>query len=105
MGIQERFASLGQNREEVLEKAVQCKTAEELIQLGKDNKIALSEQEAVELLGLLNRKRMELSDSALDVAAGGWWWEPSYQCRHCGSMNTSWKDPYALICHDCGKTF
>ena len=56
--------------EEILEKARQAKSAEELIALAKENGEELSEEEAAAYLAQLN-KSGELSDEELDSVAGG----------------------------------
>ncbi|MCK9524367.1 MAG: hypothetical protein M0R49_00345 [Limnochordia bacterium] len=71
MNMQELMGSLGQNREEVLKDAVQCATTEELMQLGRDNNITLSEQEAVEILDALHPASAELTENELDAVTGG----------------------------------
>lgn len=56
--------------EEILEKARQAKSAEELIALAKENGEELSEEEAAAYFAQLN-KSGELSDEELDSVAGG----------------------------------
>ena len=55
---------------ELLEKAKQTKTAEELIEMAKAENIALTEEEAAKAFEELN-KNGELSDEELDNVAGG----------------------------------
>ncbi|MGI6159401.1 MAG: hypothetical protein ACOYER_06010 [Limnochordia bacterium] len=71
MKIPELMAQLGENREEVLQQAVQCETVDELLQLAEGNSIKLTEQEADELLRILHPQLGELSDSELDGVTGG----------------------------------
>ena len=55
---------------ELLEKAKQAKTAEELLEMAKAENIALTEEEAAKAFEELN-KNGELSDEELDNVAGG----------------------------------
>ena len=55
---------------ELLEKAKQAKTAEELLAMAKAEKIELTEEEATKAFAELN-KNGELSDEELDNVAGG----------------------------------
>lgn len=92
---------LDQTPEDLIKEAMRCETVEELMKLAKDNDIELTEEEAVKLLGVINPKSGELSDSELDAVTGGqdkgggicrscglWFeWMPvgdSYVCRNCG---------------------
>ena len=55
---------------ELIEKAIQAKTAEELIEMAKAENIELSAEEAAKAFAELN-KTGELSDEELDNVAGG----------------------------------
>ena len=55
---------------ELIEKAIQAKTAEELIEMAKTENIELSAEQAAKALAELN-KSGELSDEELDNVAGG----------------------------------
>ena len=55
---------------ELIEKAIQAKTAEELIEMAKAENIDLSAEQAAKALAQLNRNG-ELSDEELDNVAGG----------------------------------
>ena len=55
---------------ELIEKAIQAKTAEELIEMAKAENIELSAEKAAKALAQLNRNG-ELSDEELDNVAGG----------------------------------
>ena len=55
---------------ELIEKAIQAKTAEELIEMAKAENIELSAEQAAKALAQLNRNG-ELSDEELDNVAGG----------------------------------
>lgn len=57
--------------EDLLKKAMDCETVEELLKLAKGNNIRLTEQEAVKLLEMMNPATGELSDSELDAVTGG----------------------------------
>ena len=56
---------------ELLEKAKQAKTAEELIALAKENGAEMTPEEANTYFAQLNPKTGELSDDELDNVAGG----------------------------------
>lgn len=58
------------NLQELMEKAKEAKTPEELLALAKEADMELSPQEAEETFALLNKKG-ELSDEELDNVAGG----------------------------------
>ncbi len=55
---------------EMIAKAKECKSAEELLALAKENNIEMSAEEAAEKYALLHNDG-ELSDDELDSAAGG----------------------------------
>ncbi len=57
--------------EELLEKAKQAKTPEELAALAKENGQELTAEEAKAYFAMLNPKTGELSDDELDDVAGG----------------------------------
>ena len=57
--------------EEIIDKAKQAKTVEELITLAKQHDFQLTEEEAAEYFEALNQKTGELSDEELDNVAGG----------------------------------
>lgn len=61
---------------QLLEKAKQAKTAEELLALAKENGVELTAEEANTYFAKLNVQNGELSDDELDSVAGG-----SNQCR------------------------
>ena len=94
---------------ELIEKAKQAKSAEELITLAKENKIELSAEEAKEYFERLN-KSGELSDDELDNVSGGGcgsndeWLNNGYNCRKEGCHGTyEWDaDERFYICNLCG---
>ncbi len=55
---------------ELIEKAKECKSAEELLALAKENNIEMTAEEAAEQYAMLHNEG-ELSDDELDGAAGG----------------------------------
>ena len=55
---------------ELIEKAIQAKTAEELLEMAKAENIELSAEQAAKALAQLNRNG-ELSDEELDNVSGG----------------------------------
>lgn len=56
---------------ELLEKAKEAKSVEELLALAKDNGIGLTEEEAKTYFTQLNPKNGEVNDDELDSVAGG----------------------------------
>ena len=67
---------------ELIEKAIQAKTAEELIEMAKADNLELSAEQAAKALAQLNRNG-ELSDEELDNVSGG----------GCGDSNKSGDTP------------
>ena len=57
--------------EEMIAKAKEAKSVEELITLAKENGVELNEEEAKMYFEQLNAKKGELSDDELDVVSGG----------------------------------
>ncbi len=81
---------------ELIEKAKECKSAEELLALAKENNIEMTAEEAAEKYAELHTEG-ELSDDELDSAAGGGCHRPDgrlvitlnhscdhYTCKKCG---------------------
>ncbi len=62
---------------DLLEKAKNAKSAEELVKLAKENGIELTAEEAKSYFAKLNAKEGELADDELDSVAGG---------RKCGTI-------------------
>jgi hypothetical protein len=71
MNVNELIAQRGEDREVVVQRALQCKTTADLLELAKLNKIELSEQQADQLLGLMQPAAGALSDNELDAVTGG----------------------------------
>jgi hypothetical protein len=86
MDNKELIDILGDNKDEVLRKAVLCKTAEELIKLAGENKITLTREDAVGLLNSINPKSAELTADELDAVAGGSTVKPPPRCMKCGKV-------------------
>ncbi len=55
---------------EMIGKAKECKSAEELLALAKENNVEMTEKQAAELFASINQEG-ELSDDELNSAAGG----------------------------------
>ena len=68
---------------EMLEKALECETAEELVALAKANGFTLTKEEAEAYLAEL--ENMELDEEALDKVAGGK--KVCYAVDGCGYKN------------------
>ncbi|HPT82504.1 MAG TPA: hypothetical protein PLM25_01315 [Limnochordia bacterium] len=71
MEIKELVDRLGERREAVLKAALQCKTAEELLELAQENGLELTAEQAEELLALLASHAAELSERDLEAVTGG----------------------------------
>ena len=92
---------------ELLEKAKEAKSTEELLTLAKENGVELTKEEAEAYFAQLN-KSGELSDEELDNVAGGgchnkdgrlvvtvWYNCSDFTCKKCGRKNTG--DHFHLI--------
>ncbi len=88
------------DQKELLEKAKEAKSAEELMLLAKENGMELTKEEAEAYFVQLN-KSGELSDEELDNVAGGgchnkdgrlvvtvWYNCSDFTCKKCGRKNT-----------------
>ena len=113
---------------EVLEKAKEAKTAEELLEWAKSENIELSAEEAAKAFSELH-KTGELSDDELDNVAGGCgeaeipepkykegdlvWISGGFACHTCGRYRAFkvtevhrspvGKHTYSVACPDCGE--
>lgn len=81
---------------ELIEKAKQAKSPEELLALAKENGIELTEDEAKAYFERLNQSG-ELSDEELDNVAGGGCFTKSTECPKCHSNRWS-----GGVCFNCG---
>ena len=82
MDVKNLIEGLGEKRDEILKKATQCKSAEELLDLAKEYNISITEIEAAELFETMNSKSTELTDGELDSVAGGCFsWK--FECPKC----------------------
>ncbi|MCM1023705.1 MAG: Nif11-like leader peptide family RiPP precursor [Prevotella sp.] len=99
---------------ELIEKARQAKSAEELSALAKENGIELSEDETKAYFEQLN-KSGELSDDELDSVAGGGCYKKDgrlvvtcyYYCKHfvCRGCKKNYVPKKALDTHKCPACF
>ena len=83
---------------ELIEKAKEAKTPDELMSLAKENGIELTEESAAAYFDRLNPKTGELSDSELDNVSGG-------GCLSDDPYDTCMADGYCLsdyVCSRCG---
>ena len=85
---------------EVIEKAKEAKTVEELVALAKENGVELTFEEAEECFAKLH-KSGELADEELDNVAGGGCGDANVTCVKCGSSNIS-LTVNGKRCLDCG---
>ena len=74
---------------ELIVKAMQCETPEELIELAKEEGVELTQEEAEAYLAEL--EDFELSSNDLKQVAGG---EMDDTSRHCESYDNSWCSIY-----------
>ncbi len=89
---------------ELITKAKECMTAQELLALAKENDIELNEEQAEKLLAKLNTIG-EVSDEELDNVAGGGCDYFKAKCPKCKSMNIKQETDqfmFILTCLDCG---
>ena len=96
--------------EEMIAKAKEARSVEELIALAKENGVELTEEDAKMYFEQLNAKKGELSDDELDAVAGGGCGESKTKyCPNCnselrmiseGTGNFSMKFYY--LCDSCG---
>lgn len=96
-----------ENKSELIEKAKQAKSPEELLAFAKENEIELTEDEAKAYFEQLN-KLGELSDDELDNVAGGGCYKddylvvtPTYGCKEwrCWKCKAP-KDELPYTCYD-----
>ena len=95
---------------ELIEKAKQAKTAEELAALAKETGVELTAEEANTYFAQLNPKSGELSDDELDCVAGGCG-TPTHNghpiinrngtCEYWMSENTKQRIPRGGTCYHC----
>ena len=88
-------------------KAKEAKSVEELITLSKENGIELNEEDAIMYFEQLNAKKGELSDDELeDVAGGGCFGEEERYCPNCQTrleLRASCHGLYSFYqCNNCG---
>ena len=99
---------------EILAKAKEAKTPEELIEIARENDVEMTEESAKAYVDLLNPKTGEMSDDELDNVAGGACYRGDgrmvttvanlcreWRCKKDGSRMESDHRP---ICCKCGKT-
>ncbi len=104
---------------ELITKAKECKSAEELLALAKENNVEMTEKQAAEFYAKLHNEG-ELSDNELDGAAGGGCYseeesilpgdkitfKDGYTCS-CGSNIFIWEGISVSLsivyCADCGE--
>ena len=96
--------------EEMIAKAREAKSVEELLELAKASNVELSEEQAKEYFAKLNPTKGELSDDELDDVSGGGCGESKTKyCPNCnselrmiseGTGNFSMKFYY--LCDSCG---
>ena len=94
---------------EELKKAKECKSAEELMALAKENNIKITEEQAKEYFAKLNPANGEITDDELDNVAGGTSCGDASKCPKCGC--TKAKSSYTMrdgglydswVCAQCG---
>ncbi|MCH5200780.1 MAG: hypothetical protein J1F60_07440 [Oscillospiraceae bacterium] len=88
--------------QEIIAKAREAKSAEELLSLAKENNIELTEDEAKEYYDRLHATG-ELSDDELDSVAGGGGCTESSRCPMCGGTNRIYLRHGHWHCYDCAN--
>ena len=91
---------------EMLQKAKECKTVEELLNLAKENDYTLTEEDATAKFNEWH-KIGELADEELDNVSGGGCDNP-ITCPNCGSSNyfpNSHRSPTYYYCSDCNYSW
>jgi len=85
MDIEKLIASLGENKEALLKKSIQCKSAEQLLALAKEYGLDLDQAGAEEVLASMQKRPGELSGDELDSVAGA---KPGFgnHCMVCHTM-------------------
>lgn len=84
--------------EELMEKARQTNSPEELLALAKENNFPMNEENAKVYFEKLH-KTGELSDDELDNVAGG---GCGYHCPYCGSSLPDYRETMFYFCPGCG---
>lgn len=104
--------------EEVLAKAKQAKSVEELLTLAKESGVEMTAEQAQDIFAQLNQKSGELADDELDNVAGGGCHNGEgylvvtggyvcnlWACKQCGSTETKTEISYGetnVCCKQCG---
>jgi len=87
---------------ELLAKAKEAKTAEELLALAKENGIELTQEQSEEYFAKLHQTG-ELADEELDNVAGGGC-SPKFECMICHNTDLTYSSDYASCrCPRCGN--
>lgn len=85
MDIRSFLEGLGDKKEVLVKKALQCKSAEELLVIAQENDVVLDETGAEELFAATQLRGGKLSDDELDAVAGGAQDKPNnFKCYDCG---------------------
>ena len=94
---------------ELIAKAKEKKTPEELAALAKENGMELDGAQAEEMYARLHPVTQELSDDELDNVTGGDSCDVGYSCPKCGSTEASSREPLYgctyVTCACCGATY
>jgi hypothetical protein len=86
MNIEKLMENLGENKEALLKKSIQCKSAEQLLALAKEYGLDLDQAGAEEIMASIQKKPGELSGDELDAVAGA---KPGFgqvRCPVCGTV-------------------
>lgn len=97
---------------ELMLKAKECKSVEELLNLAKENGVELTEEQAKEYFAKMNPSNGELADDELDNVAGGCG-EEEKTCPRCGGkmeqvsvgVGAGSKPSSVWVCKNCNKNF
>lgn len=95
----------GDKKEEVVKKAMQSRTPEDLIVIAKEYGQDLDSTQAAKIFEKIHPETKVLSDDELDMVAGGKG-GGSLECESCGSENVEERHPgggkVLFICNACG---
>lgn len=90
--------------QELIERAKQAGSAEELLALAKENGVKLTAEEAQEVYEMWHASA-ELSDEELENAAGGSLCSEKAKCPYCGSENVTEKNSVLLFSDGFGSEY
>lgn len=96
MNIEKLIENLGEKKETLLKRSIQCKSAEQLLELAEEYGLDLDKSGAEEIMASIQKRPGELSGDELDAVAGA---KPGFgnRCGACGA--TYFTDGPCPKCH------